>query len=119
MDYLRAVYKPHSHEEFLGQGSYLARGELPKPSKAKEMGKAREELVPVSRAIQLTQAIADLADHASRGGRSKPLDRDSLMRLFETAGFMAQEAVAAQRENFERCVKRYKDDKTRAREKVL
>ena len=32
---------------------------------------------------------------------------------------MAQKTVAAQRENFERCVKRYKDAKTRAREEVL
>ena len=82
---------------------------MPKSSKAEEIGKAREELAPVSRAIQLTQAFTDLSVHASHGGRSKPLDRNSLLRLFETAGCLAQEAVAAQRDNFERCLKRYKD----------
>ena len=92
---------------------------MPKSSKAKEIGKAREELAPVSRAIQLTQAITDLSVHASHGGRSKPLDRNSLLRLFETAGCLAQEAVTAQRDNFERCLKRYKDVKIRAREEVL
>ena len=56
---------------------------------------------------------------AAQGGRRQSLTKESLEKLFETAGSLASEAVASQKLEFERRLEVFRCLKRKTREEVL
>ena len=117
--FLDAVYGDGAKlNDYTKVGTFLTGDRLPPPKNTSVLEKLRKEMAALTRPVQCSLAVADLAKHIGGPKTVDNLSKESIKELVQIMGILSTESVVAQMPKLDRAVALWSKEKRDLRDTI-